>query len=216
MNKKKIFKIILIIIAVIFIIFLIHTVRNFIIISDLQNKIAEYSDNNNHRIKIISTQSNGIIVKTDYYKKDNNKVVFLEREMNGEKTKVSIYDIGESHHTFTDAKDVKKVSLNSGFIEVQIYNGTETENIGQTILSSIIADIKSVKENGKEYYQLKHTVSPYSMSFEGETILVDKETGLMYKNINSESTATREYEFNNVDDSIFVEPDISEYTIQEN
>ena len=215
MKTKKVLKIVGIILAIILAIFIIHTVRNFVIIKEIQGKIAEYSDNNNHHIKIVSTQNNGTIVKTDYYKKDNNKVVFLEREINGEITKLSIYDTGESHHTFTDAKDVKKVSLNSGFIEVQIYNGTETENIGQTILSSIIADIKSVKENGKEYYQLKHTVSPYSMSFEGETILVDKETGLMYKNINSESTATREYEFNNVDDSIFIEPNISEYTVQQ-
>jgi len=215
MKVKKILKIIGIIFAIALLLLIIHTVRNFIIISDIQGKIAEYSGNNNHHIKIVSTQNNGTIVKTDYYKKDNKKVVFLEREINGEKTKLSIYDTGESHHTFTDAKDVKKVSLNSGFIEVQLYNGSETENIGQTILSSIIANIKSVKENGKEYYQLKHTVSPYSMSFEGETILVDKETGLMYKNINSESTATREYEFNNVDDSIFIEPDISEYEMQQ-
>lgn len=216
MDKKKILKIIGIIFAIALLLLIIHTVRNFVIINDIQGKIAEYSGNNNHHIKIVSTQNNGTIVKTDYYKKDNKKVVFLERDINGEKTKLSIYDNGEFHHTFTDAKDVKKVSLNSGFVEVQLYNGLETENIGQTIISSILADIKSVKENGKEYYQLKHTVSPYSMSFEGETILVDKETGLMYKNVNNESISIREYEFNNVDDSIFIEPDISEYTMQEN
>lgn len=216
MDKKKILKIILIIITIIFIIFLIRTVRNYIIITDLQNKISAYANSNNHNIKIITTENNGTVMKVDYYKKDNKKVVFLEREMNGEKTKLSIYDTGDVHHTFTDTKDVKKVSLNGGFIEVQLYNGAETENIGQTILSSIIADIKSVKENGKEYYQLKHTVSPYSMSFEGETVLVDKDTGLMYKNTNNNSTSTREYEFNNVDDLIFIEPDISEYELQEN
>lgn len=216
MKVKKLLKIIGIIFAIVLVLLIIHTVRNFIIIKDIQSKIAEYSDNNNHHIKIVSTQNNGTIVKTNYYKKDNKKVVFLERELNGEKTKISIYDTGELHHTFTDSKDVKKVSLNSGFIEVQIYNGTETENLGQTILASIIADIKSIKENGKEYYQLKHTISPYSMSFEGETIFVDKETGLIYKNINADSSSIREYEFNNVDDSIFVEPDISQYTMQEN
>ena len=54
------------------------------------------------------------------------------------------------------------------------------------------------------------------MSFGEDTILVDKETGLMYKNINDISTVVREYEFNNVDESVFIEPDISEYTIQEN
>ena len=38
----------------------------------------------------------------------------------------------------------------------------------------------------------------------------------MYKNTNSESSTIKKYEFNNVDDSIFIEPDISQYTIQAN
>ena len=89
MDKKKILKIILIIITIIFIIFLIRTVRNYIIITDLQNKISAYANSNNHNIKIITTENNGTVIKVDYYKKDNKKVVFLEREMNGEKTKLS-------------------------------------------------------------------------------------------------------------------------------
>jgi len=88
MKVKKILKIIGIIFAIALLLLIIHTVRNFIIISDIQGKIAEYSGNNNHHIKIVSTQNNGTIVKTDYYKKDNKKVVFLEREINGEKTKL--------------------------------------------------------------------------------------------------------------------------------
>lgn len=213
MNKKKILKIIGIIIAIVLVIILVHTVRNFVIIKDLENKISVYSNNDNHNIKITTTNNNDILLKVDYYKKGNKKVAFLEREKDGEKVKLSMYDTGESHHTFTETEDTKKVSLNSGFIEVQLYNCVETENFWQTLLSSIVANIGSINENGKEYYQLKNIVSPYSMSFDGETILVDKETGLMYKNINIESTSVREYEFNNVDDSIFEEPDISEYTL---
>lgn len=216
MKKKKIMKVFGIILVIILVIFIIHTTRNFIIIKNLQSKISGYANNDNHNIKIITTNSNGTLIKVDYYKKDNKKVVFLEREKNGEKVKLSIYDTGESHHTYTDTEDTKRVSLNGGFIEVQLYNGVETENIWQTLLSSVVANIRNVNENGKEYYQLKHTISPYAMSFDGEAVLVDKETGLMYKNTNTESTSVREYEFNNVDDGIFIEPDISEYEIQEN
>ena len=211
MNKKKVLKIILIIIAIAFIVFLIHTVRNYIIITDLQNKISDYAKSTNYNIKMTTIENNGTIMRLDTYKKDNKKVVFLERESNGEKTKISSYDTGESHHTYTEAKGEKKANLNGGFITVQIYNGTEMDNTWQTILCSITANIKSVKENGKEYYQLRNIVSSSAITFEGETYLVDKATGLLYKNTNSISTYTREYEFNNVD-----EPDISEYQLQEN
>ena len=216
MKTKKVLKIIGIAVIIALVLLIIHTIRNYIIIKNLQDKIAEYSNNQNHHIRIVSTQNDGTILNTDYYKKDNKKVAFIEREKNGEIIKISMYDNGDTHHTYTDAEDKKIVSLNSGFIEVQIYNVAETTSFGQTIYSSIFASIKKVKENGKEYYQLRHTASPYAMSFENDTILVDKETGLMYKNINDISTVVREYEFNNVDESIFIEPDITEYTIQEN
>ena len=213
MNKKKIFKIILIILALVLLFFVVRTVRNYIIITDLQNKIAEYSNSTNHHIKIVSNQSDGTILTTNYYKKDDKEVVFLERNLNGELTKISMYENGESRNMYTETKDNKVVNLHSGFIEVQIFNGTETDNLLQTIISSIVANITSVSENGKSYYKLSNVLSPYSLSFDGETVLVDKDTGLLYKNVSSFSTVEREFEFGNVDDSIFVEPDISEYTV---
>ena len=44
---------------------------------------------------------------------------------------------------------------------------------------------------------------------------IEKETGLVIKTIIDDTTATREYEFDNVDDQIFVEPDVSQYTLRE-
>ena len=122
MNKKKIFKIILIILALVLLFFVVRTVRNFIIITDLQNKIAEYSNSTNHHIKIVSNQSDGTILTTNYYKKDDKEVVFLERNLNGELTKISMYENGESRNMYTETKDNKVVNLHSGFIEVQIFN----------------------------------------------------------------------------------------------
>lgn len=45
---------------------------------------------------------------------------------------------------------------------------------------------------------------------------IEKETGLVRKAVLDEQNVTREYEFENVDDSIFIEPDISQYTLKEN
>ena len=40
-------------------------------------------------------------------------------------------------------------------------------------------------------------------------------TGLYVKSIIDESNSEREYEFDTVDDSIFSEPDISQYTLKQ-
>ena len=42
-----------------------------------------------------------------------------------------------------------------------------------------------------------------------------KNTGLYVKSIIDESNSEREYEFDTVDDSIFSEPDISQYTLKQ-
>lgn len=55
MSKKNILKIIGIILLIVIAIFVIHTIRNYIIITDLQNKIAKYTSNTNYSIKSIST-----------------------------------------------------------------------------------------------------------------------------------------------------------------
>ena len=46
-------------------------------------------------------------------------------------------------------------------------------------------------------------------------LLLKKETGLFLKSNAPEDTVEREYTFNNIEDSIFAEPDISQYKIKE-
>ena len=54
MKIKKGLKIIGIIILIIVVLILVHTIRNTIIISDLQNKVEKYSNSNNYHIKAIN------------------------------------------------------------------------------------------------------------------------------------------------------------------
>ena len=138
MKKKKIFKnvikVALIVIAIFIVIFAIHTIRNYIIILDLQNKVSQYQESKNYNIKISSTQDTGTIVKTDYYKKDNKQAVFMERNLNGEISKISMYDNGERADTFTETKDSKVANLKSGttIMGVELYNHL-------TVLSDVIS-----------------------------------------------------------------------------
>ena len=213
---KKVLKIVLIIIAILLVILAIHTIRNYVIVKDLQTKISQYNNSTNYYTKSIATEENGTAVTMEYYKKENKAVVFLERNLNGETTKVLMYNNGERTDTFIETKDSKIAQLNSGTImSVGIYNHLENDSKWQTILGCISAKIKSVDYNGKECYIVKEFMSSTSLTFEGAETYIDKETGIFVKSIEAGIVNEREYEFNTVDDSIFTEPDISQYTLKE-
>ena len=214
MNMKKILMVLGIIIAILVVIVLVHTIRNYMIITDLQNKISQYADSVNYYTKSIATVKDGTITM-EYYRKDNNQVVFLERNLNGTINKVAMYNNGEKTDTFTQTPDTKIAQLNSGTImSIGIYNHLETENNWQTFLGSMLASVKSTNYNGKDCYIIKGFMSSTSLTFEGAETYIEKDTGLFIKDIEGETITEKEYEFDNVDDSIFVEPDISQYTLK--
>lgn len=57
-------------------------------------------------------------------------------------------------------------------------------------------------------------MSSTSLISESNQIYIDKETGLLVKTFETGIVNEREYEFDKVDDNIFKEPDISQYTIK--
>ena len=214
MKMKKILMVLGIIIAILVVIVLVHTIRNYMIITDLQNKISQYADSVNYYTKSIATVKDGTITM-EYYRKDNNQVVFLERNLNGTINKVAMYNNGEKTDTFTQTPDTKIAQLNSGTImSIGIYNHLETENNWQTFLESMLASVKSTNYNGKDCYIIKGFMSSTSLTFEGAETYIEKDTGLFIKDIEGETITEKEYEFDNVDDSIFAEPDISQYTLK--
>ncbi len=214
MKMKKILMVLGIIIAILVVIVLVHTIRNYMIITDLQNKISQYADNVNYYTKSIATVKDGTITM-EYYRKDNNQVVFLERNLNGTINKIAMYNNGEKTDTFTQTPDTKIAQLNSGTImSIGIYNHLETENNWQTFLGSMPASVKSTNYNGKDCYIIKGFMSSTSLTFEGAETYIEKDTGLFIKDIEGETITEKEYEFDNVEDSIFLEPDISQYTLK--
>ena len=214
MKMKKILMVLGIIIAILVVIVLVHTIRNYMIITDLQNKISQYADSVNYYTKSIATVKDGTITM-EYYRKDNNQVVFLERNLNGTINKVAMYNNGEKTDTFTQTPDTKIAQLNSGTImSIGIYNHLETENNWQTFLGSMLASVKSTNYNGKDCYIIKGFMSSTSLTFEGAETYIEKDTGLFIKEAEGETITEKEYEFDNVDDSIFAEPDISQYTLK--
>jgi hypothetical protein len=217
MKKKKILKIIGIILLVVIAVFLIHSIRNYVIITNLQNKVSKYVDSTNYHTKYVTTSDNGTNITINYYKKDNKQHISIERELNGEKSTVLAYDNGDGLDMFIESNDSKIAKLGSGtLLEMYNLNYIETESNWQTFLWGSQASIKSTQYNGKECYIVKGFESSMAIAYDSEQAYINKETGLVEKLVSDDSTSERvyEYEFDNVDDSIFVEPDISQYTLQ--
>ena len=91
--------------------------------------------------------------------------------------------------------------VNGGTIKVGDYisytpNGASTEDILQE-LATYSGNTDSTK----------NTASTLTQE-------IDKETGLFLQTTETEIITERDYEFYNVKDSIFIEPDISQYTLK--
>ena len=206
---KKFLKILEIIVLVLIIIDIINTLRNYIIISKLQNKIADYSNSTNYHVKSTSTiTENNVHISIDYYKKDDKSLQVLQRQAENTAT-IKRYGKGEKINTYivTDENKTMYVESNSVFLYDKISNQLETTELYEKLLRSALSIIYSKKLDGK---------SCYVVTFFNTRLYVEKGTGLLVKNVMPPQYYDYIYEFNNVDDSIFIEPDISEYTIQGN
>ena len=211
LGKKLVF-----ILLIIILLTLIYVFNKVIIISKLQGNIKQYYSSSNYHIHTISKTENNYLV-SNYFKKDNKQALILESNIKGEKVKTAIYNNEGKNHTYTEKTTSKMVNLNSSVLsDNQIINALHTDNIWQTILCSTFANIKSTMYNGKECYIIKNFSSPYYINNKNDEIYIEKITGLLVKDTIDNKTTERIYEFNNVEDSAFIEPDLSQYTIQNN
>ncbi len=133
MDKKKmnkIFKIILIVVFIIFMLFIINTIRKLVIIKGLQANVNQYTSSTNYHIKSMSNQEDGIVLTINTYRKENKKLVIIERMKDGKTiTKISTYDKGEGKHTFWETSESKKASLNSHVImDMNVYDYFEGQS----------------------------------------------------------------------------------------
>ena len=218
MNKKKFFKTIGILVFIIVILMLLYVIRNTIIVTKLQKNIKEYTSKTNFSIKVTNLTSETSKMTVNYYKKDNKEAVILERNVDENSVKMSFYNNGERKDLFIETNDKKTVQVNTKnqLLGLNITDSLQTDNLWQTILYSSIARIKTENVNGKECYKVSNFYSPYWMY--GDTITefyIEKDTGLLIKTVIDDEIAVREYSFDDVENSAFVEPDIGLYTVVE-
>ena len=204
---KKFLKIMLLIILIIFIIIIIHTLRNLIIINNLKNRIKPYSESTNYSVHSVNI-SNNTNSKMDImtYKKNEKFVRIYKRISNEVVATVSEYYDGKTTTRYTDSSSGKVVSTNENTMMPNITSSFELEN---TLLLSFLYKIRSTEYNGKDCYVVNYFIG------ETDSIYIEKDTGLCIKSISSDMVNEMEYKFDNVDDSIFIEPDASKYLTEE-
>lgn len=213
---KNVLKIVGIILIILIVIFAIHTIRNYVIITNLQNKIGTYINSDNYFIENSTKQGDAVSMRLKCYKKGNKQVTFLDTISNDKKTLVSAYSNGEKNTVYTETDGLKEVNTNIKEIStVSLHNYLETDNNWQTFINGISANVKSTTVNGKDCYLIKGFMSSTASASKDIEVYVEKDTGLLLKVVDGDSTTESSYEFNNVDDSIFLEPDISQYTVKE-
>ncbi|MBR3134304.1 MAG: hypothetical protein IKG56_02460 [Clostridia bacterium] len=204
---KKVLKVVGISILVVLVLFMIHAIRNYIILSKINENVAKYVESNNMYMKTESDQ-----VNVNYYRKDDKEVAI----MNKDNIKMSNYKIGEKNDQFVETGESKTAKLNLGSMTVQVANIAKFDTKWQRFMLGSVAFIRSKNYKDKACYVIDNLISPYFLVGDKCQYTVEKDTGLLLKETTDGIVYEREYEFNKVEDSVFIEPDINEYIIQEN
>lgn len=235
--KNKIIKIIGIIILIILIIFIVYTGRNIHIISKLSDNAEETMQSTNYKVTVYNYDLDNyskeeILVMEDRMKitrtelSGDDVITITTYAKNGEK----IDDSSNKYlvNMYYDNKEDKKAILNKEISYTRnLENELYTENWWQLFTKSITTSIKSVTFQGKECYYITNFDGPNSNL--QESIYIDKDTGMpiytigltrgeIRPGIDSELTYYSaifeyKYEFDNVTEDDFKEPDISDYEI---
>lgn len=218
MEKKKVIKIVLLVVFIILAIFLGIIIRRMIIISDISNKVSKYKDNNNHYEKIVTDYNGESKTTSEYYCKGENAVMIVKTttKQSNETKKLTQYFKGGTSNSYFDVGTTKLAVLNSNEVpsKIEIMGIDYNNSFWNLFYLALITPIKTTEYNGKECYILDSAELRYSY--------IEKDTGLTLKAIDGKidneqrNISEYEYDFDGVDDSVFIEPDISQYKIQEN
>lgn len=215
-NKMSILKTILIVILLLVVI---YVGRNMIVLCSIQNKASKYYNSNNYHIEMYSYNSTDTSV-LEVYKKDNK---FMQRASSYNSEGIIIetldYTDGRSTNVYIIDTNGKEFRVKSEPVNIYItpknVNYAGISNLLEFLLKSVTSQITTVKCNGKDCYKIDTL---------GMTTYVDKETGLAIRVINTSMSFRDEdyskmessvddifFEFNEVTDEDFIEPDRSDF-----
>jgi len=209
-KKMKLWKKILLVVLALLIVFAIFILRKYIIINNLISASKNYIGKTNFRVDTYSLTNDTVTLTKILNKEDN----FLSTH------KTYSNNISEIRNLTVYNKDNEKIGIiESGEDKIALLNGNIA--IGTTGINTIseFDDIKfkiplaftskiTIEEcNGKECYLIE-----LSKDYK---IWVEKETGIIVREMDIEYITNRNYTFDVVKDEDIIKPDISDCKVQE-
>ena len=208
-KKMKLWKKILIIVLIVCVILAIFIARKFVIISNLMKEAKEY-DNKNNYLAIVQSLQNGNVNMIKSYNKDGNYLTTMRvygKNIQNERSLTKYKKDNEEIGIIQSGEE--KVAILDGTIigEVNVVNILSTiDNTMQKLQFAIMSRITTDSSSNIECYLIE---------LDNWKTWVDKQTGLIVREINGGLVTERFYEFDIVKEEDISKPDISDCKIQE-
>ena len=205
----KLWKKILIIVLILFAILAIFIVRKFIIITNLVNESKEYANKTNYFAVVQSLQNGNVNIIKSYNKEGNYLTTFRTygKDIKDERGLIRYKKDSEEIGIIQSGQE--KIAILDGSVlgEVNVVNIFSTfDNTMQQLQFAVMSRITTDNYGNIECYLIE---------LDNWKMWVEKDTGLVIREINGGLVAERFYEFDIVKDEDITKPDISDCKIQE-
>lgn len=223
MDKKKILKICLIMIVLIIAILLFCMIRNYTIAKNIIDENVDKAINSESIYAKTTIKEEENISETfeNYKKGDKELTINIMNNEDGNSTKISMYIDGDKETIYYENKagkfvqqdEIQKIEKPT---EEDARASLEKESKIATFFAGAFTPFKSVNIDGKDCYLVEKSSLPIFDDMlrdeaKDRRIYIDKETNMIVKTVADDVITEYEYELNNVDDNIFIQPDINEY-----
>ena len=205
----KLWKKILIIVLILCAILAICIVRKFIIITNLVNESKEYANKTNY-LAVVQSLQNGNVNMAKSYNKDGNYLTTLRtygKDIQDERGLIKYKKDNEEIGIIYSGQEKIAILNQPGLADISVVNIFSTfDDVLPRLQLAIMSRISTDNYGDIECYLIE---------LDNWKMWVEKDTGLIIREINGGMVAERIYEFDIVKDEDIIKPDISDCKIQE-
>lgn len=205
-KKMKLWKKLLLVVLALLVVFAIFTLRRYIIITNLINTSKYYISKTNFMVDTYGLTNDSLTLTRSYYRDGN---LFSTSETLGhnilEERRIIAYSKDDEKIVIIQSGDNKVLLSNGNIAPTRVNTISEFEDIKLRIPLAFTSKITKQNCNGKECYLIE-----LSKDYK---IWVEKETGIILREMNIGYITNRTYTFDVVKDENIMKPDISDCTI---
>lgn len=207
-KKMKLWKKLLLVVLALLVVFAILTLRKYIIITKLINASKDYVGKTNFIEEIYSMSNDSVVLNKIYYKDEN---IFMTAQIFShnilDERKNTAYKKDNETIVVVQSGEDKVALLNAHVAPVYVNTISEFDDIKFKIPLALTSKITTEECNNKECYLIK-----LSKDYK---IWVEKETGIIIREMTNGHITNRKFTFDEVKDEDFIKPDISDCKVQE-